>query len=79
MPLYDFKCNECNNNFEDLVRNDEIPACPACHSRNVVKKVSCCARYKSSGQPTFGDSPSFSSVGGGCGGCSGGNCGSCGR
>ncbi len=32
MPLYDFKCADCNARFEELVRGDETPRCPACQS-----------------------------------------------
>lgn len=30
MPLYDFRCNTCNNTMEILARHDSTPACPEC-------------------------------------------------
>ena len=30
MPIYDFQCRQCGHRFEQLVRPDESPACPAC-------------------------------------------------
>ncbi len=30
MPLYDFRCGACGTRFEELVRQDEVPACPTC-------------------------------------------------
>ena len=43
MPLFEFECNNCNNSFEDLVRdNDEIEnvICPFCGNSSNKKKVS---------------------------------------
>jgi len=30
MPLYDFQCAACGHRFEELIRHDEVPACPSC-------------------------------------------------
>jgi putative FmdB family regulatory protein len=30
MPLYEFECRRCGRRFEELVRLEEVPACPAC-------------------------------------------------
>ncbi len=30
MPLFVFECQRCRNRFEDLVRPEERPDCPAC-------------------------------------------------
>lgn len=43
MPLYEFQCNDCQDQFEELVRSssavDEVK-CPACGSQHVRRKVS---------------------------------------
>jgi len=43
MPIYDYKCNSCNNVFEVLVTSststDEI-VCTKCKSKNVKKTIS---------------------------------------
>lgn len=30
MPLYDLRCTSCQHVFEELVRGDKLPTCPAC-------------------------------------------------
>lgn len=42
MPMYEFKCKQCGNEFEELVRSssEEFPPCPSCASQKVEKKVS---------------------------------------
>ncbi|MEO6079046.1 MAG: zinc ribbon domain-containing protein [Steroidobacteraceae bacterium] len=30
MPIYDYKCRICAHRFEQLVKPDETPNCPAC-------------------------------------------------
>lgn len=32
MPIYDFRCESCGAEFEELVRAEELPACPGCGS-----------------------------------------------
>jgi putative FmdB family regulatory protein len=45
MPLYDFRCQECNKTFEALLTSssqaalDEVK-CPKCGSKNVLKTIS---------------------------------------
>ncbi len=43
MPLYEFVCPDCDDNFEKLVRSlaavEEV-TCPTCGSKNVRKKIS---------------------------------------
>ncbi len=30
MPIYEYRCGSCGREFEELVRKDETPVCPAC-------------------------------------------------
>lgn len=79
MPIYEYTCNECGKEFEELVFDDETPPCPSCASTNTVKLMSSCC-HKSGGATAPGQdapAPSFSGSGGGCSGCSGGSCATC--
>jgi putative FmdB family regulatory protein len=45
MPLYEFRCQQCNKPFEALLTSSSAAAldevqCPQCGSRNVVKTIS---------------------------------------
>jgi putative FmdB family regulatory protein len=40
MPIYDFKCRSCGDQFEELVRGDEAPACPACGAADAERLLS---------------------------------------
>ena len=40
MPIYDYRCKACDNEFELLVRSDTVPACPACRSADLERAVS---------------------------------------
>ena len=47
MPLFEFECNSCNRNFEDLVRNNEEidgVICPFCGKSSAKKKISTFAK-----------------------------------
>ena len=39
MPIYDYMCQDCNLEFDKLVKhNEEPPNCPVCGSNKVKKK-----------------------------------------
>lgn len=40
MPIFDFRCKECGNNFELLVLGPTAYECPQCGSSDVDKLVS---------------------------------------
>lgn len=40
MPIYDYRCNDCNKIFELLVRASTVLACPECSSQKLEKLVS---------------------------------------
>ena len=69
MPVYEYICNDCREDFEKLVFGHIDITCPKCASANIKKKVS-----------AFGMSgveKPFAGSTGGCGSCSKGSCGSC--
>jgi len=69
MPIFEYHCATCNNDFELLVFGDQTVTCPACQGTNVKKMLSACS-VKS------GDSFS-SSAGSGCSSCSATTCKGC--
>lgn len=40
MPLFDYHCSTCGQDFEALVRSGETPVCPVCHGIALDKRVS---------------------------------------
>jgi putative FmdB family regulatory protein len=72
MPIYEYRCGKCGNEFELIMFRDDIPACPACGDKSPEKKMS-----------SFGFSVGYkfkSSSGGsgsGCASCGSSNCSSC--
>lgn len=77
MPIYEYSCEKCSRDFEELIFDDTSPVCPHCGSHATHKLMSCCARHGGGSHP--GDYAPTSGGGGGCAGCSGGNCASCGH
>lgn len=69
MPLYEYRCFDCNVKFEKLSRHDRADAvtCPECGSERARRLLSVFASFSASG-----DGESAPVAGGGCG-C-GGHC-----
>lgn len=67
MKLYDFHCNACGKDFEDLVQDVADARCPACKSGEVKKEISAFAVGSGGG--------SASAAAPFTGGCGGGMCG----
>ncbi|MFC1562967.1 zinc ribbon domain-containing protein [candidate division KSB1 bacterium] len=44
MPIYEFECQNCNNNFEELFHkyniSDNDVKCPNCESNNIKRIIS---------------------------------------
>ncbi len=77
MPIYEFCCKKCKNEFEVLFRSSQEKKdifCPKCGSEKTEKLVSLFGMTGSNSKSdTFGSASGSSS----CGSCSSGNCSSC--
>jgi putative FmdB family regulatory protein len=75
MPIYEYQCEQCDSEFELLVRSSEKAVCPECGSKKLVKQLSVPAAHTGGSKSALPicDSP----IGGGCGlpQCGGGSCG----
>jgi putative FmdB family regulatory protein len=40
MPIYEYKCKGCGNQFEALVRKADVPECPSCKSTDLDRLLS---------------------------------------
>ena len=70
MPIYEFHCHKCDQDFETLVmRSDDIICCPKCDSKKVRRLMSGFAHKSGDGKMT--------SSHGGCASCAGGSCATC--
>jgi putative FmdB family regulatory protein len=48
MPIYEFICDECGSEFEELMRNGDKPCCERCESSEVRRIFSKFAVHSSS-------------------------------
>ncbi len=51
MPIYEYTCRECGEEFEHLLRGDEKPSCPACGKARLSKKFSVPAAHTGAAGP----------------------------
>ena len=40
MPIYEYACKSCGHEFEELVRGDQQPTCPACGESRIERQLS---------------------------------------
>ena len=59
MPIYEYVCEDCQDEFEVLVRGNEKPACPECGGQHLEKLLSVPAAHTggSSSQLPISDGP----------------------
>lgn len=75
MPIYEYHCKKCGENFECLVTGSYKPECTSCNSKNVKKLMSACGFVsKGSGGQTVS-----ASAGSSCSGCAASSCSGCGH
>lgn len=76
MPIYEFKCEECNSEFECIVfSSDSSVNCPECDTEKVKRQMSACS-FKNGGNGGEFSSPS-AGASSGCAGCASTNCSTC--
>ena len=78
MPIYEYKCKNCNEEFEALVfRSDEKVPCPNCKGEDNQRLMSACG-FKTGGASDAGGGYTAPSGGSsGCSGCTSTNCSTC--
>jgi putative FmdB family regulatory protein len=70
MPIYEYRCNECEREFERYVSGASVAVeCPTCQSERVMRRLSVVSRLN------LGASSSVPAGGMSGGGCCGGGCG----
>jgi putative FmdB family regulatory protein len=63
MPLFEYECRGCHQQFEYLTRDGQSPSCPSCKGDDLQKLLSAFA------VSTGGSVKSFDAPAGGCGTC----------
>ena len=79
MPIFEYRCQKCDSEFEKLVFGSAEEAdvhCPACDSPKVEQCYSCFNGHSRDGSGAT--RPITSSSSSGCSSCSSGSCASCG-
>jgi putative FmdB family regulatory protein len=69
MPIYEYRCSQCQADFEQLVDARTTVACPACAGSQVTRRLSL---FRPVGVRSMA-AGSGAPAGGGC--CGGGGCG----
>lgn len=59
MPIYEFKCNKCGENFEEILfpsDNEKDLKCPSCGENDICRLVSCFSSGSGSSDSIGGES-----------------------
>jgi putative FmdB family regulatory protein len=82
MPIYEYRCANCDRSFEAFLRPGDTSAqCPHCHGSKLTREMSTFAARASNGDATAAAASAMANSGtsnGGSftgGGCCGGGCG----
>ena len=52
MPIYEYSCTACGQEFEVLIRGQEKPVCPSCGTSQLTKNLSVPAAHTATPQPS---------------------------
>ena len=77
MPIYEYVCEDCRHEFEELVTGSTKPTCPACESGRLQKQVSSFG-VREGNLPPGAEASSALAPFRDMGGMGGGPCGTCG-
>jgi putative FmdB family regulatory protein len=70
MPIFEFQCGSCGNEFETLVRSSSPASeCPACHSADLHKKLSTFSAVSKSAFGAVSSSAALDTLPAGCATC----------
>ncbi|MDR1959343.1 MAG: zinc ribbon domain-containing protein [Planctomycetaceae bacterium] len=50
MPIYEYRCEKCSQEFELLIRGKDKPVCPYCGERNLARRMSVPSAHSSSSE-----------------------------
>ena len=53
MPIYEYACSKCNEEFELLVRGSEQPTCPSCGGHKLDRLLSIPAAHTRTGSQSL--------------------------
>ena len=76
MPIYEYKCNQCEKTFEALILGSDVPQCPSCNSQDLSRLLSCCG-FVTKGDQGGGANTASTTSTSSCSGCSATSCASC--
>jgi putative FmdB family regulatory protein len=69
MPIYEYVCRSCGQQFEWLSRSDERPVCPRCGLEELTRQLSVPAAHTAGAATPLCPAREFGACGGGpCGG-----------
>jgi len=75
MPIYDYRCTDCDERYDQLVRRaEDVVACPSCGSEHSERLLSVFAGIGTSSKASSSPAPAMPRMPRG-GGCCGGMCG----
>jgi putative FmdB family regulatory protein len=57
MPLFEYACKECEQEFELLVRGNDTPECPSCHGTTLERRQSVFAARTATGASAASEAP----------------------
>lgn len=77
MPIFEYKCNKCDCDFELIVSKNTVVECESCGSKDVKKKMSLFGGVSNPRRKMSGGDKHVHGGGSNCGGCHKSSCATC--